>query len=103
MCFLEHDFLPSLTSNLKEILGKWMHLIRSFGKRINWKIIINKDKTRMNFEGKNCASHASNHGHQGINVLKERLNTYKYFLIMTSMKGVWMKKFTLQIKRRHMR
>ena len=25
----------------------------------------------MNFEGKNCASHASNHGQQGINVLKE--------------------------------
>ena len=34
-----------------------------------------EDKTRMNFKGKNCASHASNHGHRGINVLKEKLNT----------------------------
>ena len=75
MCFLEQDFLPSLTSNLKERLGKRMHLIRSFGKRIYLKIIINKDKTGVNFEGKNCASHASNHGHWGINVLKEKFNT----------------------------
>ena len=27
MCFLEQDFLPSLTSNLKIILGKAIHLI----------------------------------------------------------------------------
>ena len=80
-----------------------MHLIRSFGKEINLKIIINKDKTGMNFEGNNCASHASNHGHRGINVLKERLNTQKYFLIMMSMKGVWMNRGTLHINRRHMR
>ena len=74
MFFLEQDFLPSLTSNLKEILGKRMHLIISFGKRIHWKIVRNKDKIGMNFEGKDCASHASNHGHEGINVLKEKIN-----------------------------
>ena len=54
---------------------KKMHIIISFGERIDWKIIRKMDKTGMNFEGKNCVSHASNHGHRGINVLKERLNT----------------------------
>ena len=57
----------------------------------------------MNFEEKNCASHAFNQGHPGINALRENLNTYKYFLIMMSMKGVLMNKGTFQIKRRHMR
>ena len=75
MCFLEQDFLPSLTLNLKRKLGKKTHLIRNLGKEIHLKIIIKKDKIGMNFEGKKCASHASNHGHWGINVLKERLNT----------------------------
>ena len=75
MCFLEQDFLPSLNSDFKEILGKRMHLIISFSKEIHLKIIIRKDKIGMNFEGKNCASDASNHGHWGINMLKEKLNT----------------------------
>ena len=75
MCFLEQDFLPSLTSYLKEILGKRMHPIRRVGKEIHMKRIRNKEKIGMNFEGKNYASHASNHGHRGINVLKEKLNT----------------------------
>ena len=75
MYFLEQDFLPSLTLDLKEILGKRMHLIRIFCKEIHLKIIINKGKTGMNFKVKNCASHASNYGHRGINVLKEKLNT----------------------------
>ena len=75
MCFLEQDFLSNLTSGLKEILGNNMNIIRSFGKEIHMKIIRNKDKIGMNFEGRNCASHASNHGHRGINVLKEKLNT----------------------------
>ena len=75
MCFLEQDFLPSLTSDLKEILGKMMELIISFVNNIHLKIIRKKDKIGMNFERKNRASHASNHGHRGINVLKEKLNT----------------------------
>ena len=74
MCSLGQDFLPSLTPDLKESLGKRMHLIRIVGKEIHMKIIINKDKTWMNFEGKYCALHASNHGHWGINVLKEKIN-----------------------------
>ena len=80
-----------------------MKLIRRVGKEIHMKIIRNKDKTGMNFEGKDCALHASNHGHQGINVLKEKLNVQKYFLIMMSMRGVWMNKSTFHIRRRHMR
>ena len=57
----------------------------------------------MNFKEKKCVAHAFIHGHQSINVLWERLNTQKYFLIMMGMKGVWRKDDTFKIKRRHMR
>ena len=56
-----------------------MHPIRSLGKEIHLKRTRKKDKTGMNFEEKNCASHAFNHGHRGINVLKGKTQYIEVF------------------------